>query len=633
MEQKLTKKQKTELVSEVWKEFKKRQEERKPFETQWQLNINFLIGNQYCDINSNNILKEIDKQYFWEEREVYNHIAPLIETRVAKLANVRPLMTVLPASDDEDDISNAKVCKDILLSLSNKLDFSKLIAQATRWSEICGTAFYKIVWNDSAGSVVGLSPLGEKIYEGDVDISVCSPFEIYPDSNSSADLNYCKSLIHARSYNVETIEQLWGIKVEGADIDSYALSSVHNNGVMAMSGFTKVSKTARHNQAMVIEKYEMPTKQYPNGRLIIVVENELVFNGELPYKNLKDGERGFPFVRQISMEQPSLFWGASVVDRTIPIQRAYNAVKNRKHEFMNRISMGVLTVEDGSIDIDNLEEEGISPGKILVYRQGSNVPRMLSTESLPTTFSEEEERLLDEFLNVSGVSDLFGSNSTAVANMSGVALQLLVEQENARISASGENIRFSAKEIAQHILRLYKQFVTHERMSRLVGTNGATNFFYWDKGNISSDDIAFETEGEAGQTVAQKRSMILDLLNRGILHDETGKLSNDMRHKILEMLGFGMWEDTLDNNALQIQKAKRENLELMLNKKEPEVLEVHDHDLHIQTHTSFMLGTDWEKAVKKNPKLQEMMLEHIRKHKQFNHLEIQAEQLTGVSSE
>ena len=44
-----------------------------------------------------------------------------------------------------------------------------------------------------------------------------------------------------------------------------------------------------------------------------------------------------------------------MVERAIPVQRAYNAVKNRKHEFLNRIAMGVLTVEDGSVDTDNLE--------------------------------------------------------------------------------------------------------------------------------------------------------------------------------------------------------------------------------------------------------------------------------------
>ena len=626
MEQKLTKKQQKELVSDVWKDFKRRQEERKPFETQWQLNINFLIGNQYCDINSNNILKEIDKQFYWEERAVYNHIAPLIETRVAKLANVRPSMTVLPASDDEDDISNAKVCKDILKSVSNKLDFSRLVSQATRWSEICGTAFYKVVWNDSAGSIVGLSPMGENIYEGDVDVLVCSPFEIYPDSNSCSDLNHCQSLIHARSYDTNVIEQLWGVKVEGQDIDSYALSSVHNNAI-TLGGFNKVSKTAKHNQAVVLEKYEMPSKEFPNGRLIVVVEDKLVFCGDLPYKNLKDGERGFPFIRQISVEQPSLFWGGSVIERTIPIQRAYNAVKNRKHEFMNRSTVGVLAVEDGSIDVDNLEEEGMSPGKILVYRQGSSMPTLMGSESIPVSFSEEEEKLLNEFLNVSGISDLFGTNTTELNNMSGVALQLLIEQENARISASGENISFAIKQVAQQILRLYKQFVTHQRMSRVVGINGSTNFFYWDRGNISSDDISFDTENEYAQTVAQKRSMILDILKEGLLHDENGKLSNSMRHKILEMLGFGVWEDTLDANTLQIQNARKENIDLATKGKQPEVLEIHDHDLHISTHTAFMLGGEWEKLKEKNKNIEQIMLEHIRKHKQFKALEQQANRL------
>lgn len=626
MEQKLTKKQQKELVSEVWKDFAKRKEERKPFENQWKLNINFLIGNQYCDVNSNSILKETDKQYFWEEREVFNHIAPLMESRTAKLALVKPTMAVLPASSDEDDVANAKVCRDILESLSSKLDFSKLVSSATYWSEVCGTAFYKIVWNSSKGSVVGLTSVGEKIFEGDVDIVICSPFEIFPDSNSSQSLQHCQSLIHAKSYDTDTIEKLWGVKVKGKDVDTFALSSVQNSG-LNLSGFSKISKTIRHNQAMVIEKYEMPSKNYPNGRLIVVVEDELVFNGELPYKNLKDGERGFPFVRQVAIEQPSLFWGGSIVERLIPIQRAYNTVKNRKHEFMNRTSMGVLAVEDGSVDIDLLEEEGIGPGKILVYRQGSNLPHMMNADVVPVSFSEEEEKLLAEFLQISGINDIFTSNTTQLATMSGVALQILIEQENARISASSENIKFAIKEIAQQMLRLCKQFVAGERISRIVGQNGVANFFYWNRGNITSDEVVFDSQSESVQTLSQKRSMVLELLDKGLLCDENGTLSNDMRQKVLDMLGFGIWEDSLDNNSLQVQKAKRENIALLEKGTVPEVLEIHDHNLHIQNHIGFMLGRDFEEASQKNPKLKQIMLNHIREHKQFFSLEKQAEQL------
>ncbi len=632
METKIKKTKQTkdaEIVREVWEDFRRRKEERRAFDAQWQLNINFVMGNHFCDINSSDVLRDIDRQYFWEEREVYNHIAPIVETRIAKLSSVRPSMTVLPATSDQEDISNARVSKDILESLIDKLDFSKKVSQATHWSEVCGTVFYKVIWNDSAGAVVGLTPLGDKIFEGDVDILVCPPFEIYPDSNTCADVTMCRSIIHARSYSVDTIEQMWGIKVPGSDIDTFALSSVHaNSGESNNGGLNKVSSTIKHNQAMVLEKYEMPSKEFPEGRLVIVLEDKLVFDGELPYKNLKDGERGLPFIRQISSQQPSLFWGSCMVDRIIPIQRAFNAVKNRKHEFINRLSMGVLTVEDGSIDVEQLQEEGISPGKILVYRQGSNVPRMLTTDSVPAIFGEEEQRLLNEFLTVSGVSDLLNStNSGSIANMSGIALQLLIDQEQARISASAEYIRFGVKELAQHILRLYKQFATHERVGRIVGSNGAVNFFYWERSNISSDDIAFDTENEMGQTVSQKRNMMLDILNRGLLHDENGKLSNSMRQKALEMLGFGIWEDALDNETLQLQKAKRENLSFVEQDTMPEVLDIHDHDLHIQAHTSFMLSGDFEKEAKKRSGLQKEMLEHVHLHKQFKKLEARAENL------
>ena len=619
-----------ELISEIKKDFERRQEERKPFTAQWQLNINFVMGNQYCGIGANDTLDDFDKQYFWQEREVYNHIAPLVETRLSKLAKVRPTMTVLPASGDEDDVSNAHICKNILESVSAKLDLSELVSQATRWSEICGTSFYKIVWNDSAGSVVGLTTLGEKIYEGDVDVVVCSPFEIYPDSNSCESLDNCKSLIHARAYHVDTIKKHWGVSVKGEDIDTYNLSNSQVAGGLGYaSKSAKMTKTVKHDHAMVIERYEMPTKEYPEGRLVIIAGDKLLYNDILPYKNLQNGERGFPFIRQISIGQPSLFWGTSIVERSIPVQRAYNAVKNRKHEFINRLCMGVMSVEDGSVDIENLEEEGLSPGKILVYRQGARAPQIMSSSSLPVDFRDEEDRLLNEFLNISGVSDLFGTNASAISNMSGVALQILLEQEDMRISSSGEYVKFAIKEIGRQILRMYKQFVTSQRMNKLIGENGTSKLFYWDNDTITSDDVVFETETEMGETVAQKRSMIFDLLQAGLLHDENGKLSNAMRLKILELLGFGIWEDALDNNNLQLEKAKRENIDFIENKI-PEVLEIHDHDLHINAHTAFMLSGEFDRLSKEKPEIREKMLQHIRTHKQYKKLTTLAENNTSI---
>jgi hypothetical protein len=159
-----------------------------------------------------------------------------------------------------------------------------------------------------------------------------------------------------------------------------------------------------------------------------------------------------------------------------------------------------------------------------------------------------------------------------------------------------------------------------QHTSRIIGENGNVEMFYWKGSDINSEEIAFETENEMNETLAQRRSMIFEILNAGLLNDEDGKLSNSMRSKILEQLGFGIWETSHDIKALQTNNATKENMKLIVDNVMSSPLDIDDHDIHISEHTAFMLGTEFEKAVKKNNVLLDMMLNHIREHK--NNLEL-----------
>lgn len=605
-----------QIVDEVLKDFEERQFERKSFESTWQLNINFFLGNQYCYVSPAGDIIENGKQYFWQEKEVYNHIANIIELRQSKLSRVRPTLTVIPFSDDERDIACAKTSKKILKAVSHNLNISKILSKGTMWSEICGTAFYKVDWNNNLGKVVGLNPAGGAIKEGDVEVSVVSPFEIYPDSSTYNSIEDCMSIIYARSFHKDTVKNIWGVDVEGKNLDVYSLDGLSISGGL---GYTSISnsmaKKVKKDQVVVLEKYEKPTIEYPNGRLIVVAGNKLVYNGELPYINKAENKRGFPFIRQVSIPTPNCFWGMSVIERCIPIQRAFNAVKNRKHEFMNRLTMGILAVEDGSVDVENLEEEGLSPGKVLIYRQGANGPKMLCSDNLPIDFKNEEEALLNEFKTVSGVNDFLNQSNLSYGNISGVALQLMIEQDDVKLSTSSEEIRYSAQEIAKQILRLYKQYAKLQHTSKIIGDNGTIELFYWSSSDINSEEVIFETENEINETLAQKRSMIFELLNSGLLADENGKITNTMRGKLLEQLGFGIWEATQDIKALQTKNASKENLQLLMSGKIEDPRDIDDNEVHIQEHISFILGNEFEKSKFKNPDVERLMLEHIRKHK------------------
>ena len=141
--------------------------------------------------------------------------------------------------------------------------------------------------------------------------------------------------------------------------------------------------------------------------------------------------------------------------------------------------------------------------------------------------------------------------------------------------------------------------------------------FYFNKNNISSDDIIFETENEIGETKAQKRNLIFELLNAGLLQNEEGKLTTRIKAKTLEMLGFGMWDTQYDLEELHMKKAGKENLSLITHFEIDEVLEVDNHSLHIDEHIAFMLGEEFNKSVKDNLDIKDKMLNHIKKHKEF----------------
>ena len=83
------------------------------------------------------------------------------------------------------------------------------------------------------------------------------------------------------------------------------------------------------------------------------------------------------FKKRTEVQDENVIYGKNgLVDLLVPLQREYNAIKNRRTEYLNRAIIGVVFVEDGSVDVDNLEEDGVAPGKIIIYRQGSDVPTL-----------------------------------------------------------------------------------------------------------------------------------------------------------------------------------------------------------------------------------------------------------------
>ena len=594
------------LVAEVNADFEARRRARKMLERGWELNMNFVSGNQFCDLTPEGELEEEQAAFFWQSRRCFNHIAPTLDTRLARLAKVRPSLEVRAFSDADDDMKTARLCSNILRSVKNRIDLDGVIARATLWSETCGTAFYKIVWNHEDGMVIGTDEAGHSVREGDVNVIALSPFEIYPDSLAAERMEDVGSIIHAKAVPVSYIRDKFGVETEGKTIADFPLMPFS-----AASGWKRPAdgdeRPVLEDAVILIERYIRPDGEHPDGRLEIVAADKLLYEGDLPYCNGDRGERIFPFVRQTCIALAGAFFGTSVVDRMIPLQRAYNAVRNRKHEFLNRLSTGVIAVEDGSVDAEELAEDGLYPGKVLVYRRGSEKPGFLDGGSIPAEFEKEEERLSGEFILVSGMSEISRNSANPTHVTSATGLQLLIDQDTNRMQMSVESVERAVRETGKQILHLYKQFAGARRVLRMTGTGGDTELVAFSQSDISADDVQFEPGYE--RTPEQKREDILSLLSLGLLQGENGTLSDDTRNRVLEALGFGSFENARDISHLHLKKAERENLALA--QRDVEADEYDDHALHRTEHVRALLS-----GAEHDDKVRGRILRHLASHRE-----------------
>ena len=105
-------------------------------------------------------------------------------------------------------------------------------------------------------------------------------------------------------------------------------------------------------------------------------QSQIVYNITIDkiYQFLENVDNSKPYLKDTPILDTIVYGKDGLVDKLKPYQNKYNIIKNRMYDYIRRCSEAMVIVEDGSIDVDSLEEEGLAPGKILVYRQGANTP-------------------------------------------------------------------------------------------------------------------------------------------------------------------------------------------------------------------------------------------------------------------
>ncbi len=629
---------KEDIIHDVLEKLEERRTEKSILEQQWTLNANFLVGNQYCEINTyRGEIEQLEPVYDWLEREAFNQIAPLIETRIANLKKINYMMKVKPATNELDDYAKAEVSTAILQHTQKISDFETKKNTMIWWNELCGNCFMLSWWDPNKGELFakekvteadaeGNIQTSERVYhEGDIDYGLITPYEIFPESVFKQTVEAQRSIILEQVKTVEDIYDLYGIKVKGSSVETFELTPVGSGGGFGYEN-TVVSLGHRtiENAEKVITYFERPSKHRPDGRMIIIVGDEhLVYYGNLPYKRI-------PIVQCICREVPGQFFGKSAIEDLIPRQRAFNGCLNRIHEYIKRIALGSLAVEEGSIDIEEYEENGLAPGAFLVYQSGKSPPVPIPNGNLPAEIMTERYNLKSDMEYVAGTSQLMVNGAVPSGVTSGTAINNLMEIDSTRLSLTGDYIRNSVRNLAVMWLEIYKRYANAKRVVKYVGSNDIGKALVWSREDINSYDVEYLTENELLMSEDMQKQRFFDALNMGLFTDADGRIPERVKLRAMEFMKIGNYSEIMNINSLQIQAAQREN-SFFEEGVIPEVSEFDEHEIHIDEHMRYMLQLDFHVMKRRKPEYAKAFENHLRQHKQIIAQERQAAMMEQIT--
>ncbi len=498
---------------------------------------------------------------------------------------------------------------------------------------MCGNCFWLSWWDKDKGEKIAIEHTvkidengikhNEKtaLYQGDLDYGLITPYEIYPESVFKQGVENQRSIILEQVKTVEDIYDLYGIKVEGSTVETFELTPQVTGGGF---GYENTVVTLGHrtvdNAQKVITYMEKPSKHCPNGKMIIIVgDDNLVYYGDLPYKRI-------PIVQTVCVETAGQFFGKSIIERLIPLQRSYNGCINRIHEFIKRIAIGGHIAEEGSIDIEEYEQNGQAPGALLVYKVGSNPPIPIPNGQLPSEIMQERYNLKSDMEYVAGVSQLMVNGATPSGVTSGTAIQNLMEIDNTRLSLTGDHIRNSIRKLAIVWLEIYKIYATTRRIINYIGANNIGKAIAWNSEDINSYDVEYITENELLMSEEMQKQRFMEFYNMGLFTDDDGRIPMRVKLRAMEYGKIGNYTDMLNINLLQMQCAQRENV-FFESGVVPEVSDFDEHQIHIEEHLRYILQMDFQMLKMKKPDYAKALEEHLKQHKQIVEQEEQKKML------
>jgi len=529
------------LVAWIQSEYGKCKTARKLDEQEWYLQLAFYNGHQYSSWatrgNAQVLAEEPNREGI--PRVTVNRIEPIIRTEIAKTTSGHTSATVLPASNDDDDLMAAQAAEQIWESIYDRLNFQTDILQKGEfWRATTGNGFIKTFWNPSV-KVQSSNPFMPST--GDVDQEVVTPFHLFVPDLQEEDIEKQPYLFNVYTKSPQWVKSTFG-SVLPKDFNPTKISASEIMSAALMDA--KGGNDARQDAVLVIEMWAKPNgcPMLPNGGLVTIVDNEIVQLAEngIPYRH---GQYPFAHLQGIATGK---FYRRSVIKSLIPIQREYNRLRSQIIQAKNMMAKPQMMYTEGSVDPRKITARA---GIWIPVRPGFDKPQPVPIQPLPNYVINEVQQLQADFEDISGQHQVSRGESGGVT--AATAINYLQERDDAYLTAVFSSIEAAVEKCARQALTLFVQYVDQPRIIKITGDDGSFDAMVVSGADVASGtDIRVESGSALPTSKSARQALITDWMKMGFISPQDG----------LGILDMGMLRKYYNVIKMDENQASRENL-------------------------------------------------------------------------
>ena len=606
-----------ELATEIQKKYTVgKQRHKEPFEKTWFISNCFVMGQHYVTYNAvERIFQSAISAPEHRKKATINWPFAYYRRTKSKLTAGRPVITVYPATNDQEDKDRAKVSNHLIDYLWEKLEIQELRSELVGWMLKCGCAIYHPHWNPLAGEKIKDIETGREFNRGEVAVEVISPLELVIDPYATK-MSNARWLIWSKLRPANWIKQAYPNKPTPTKQTKTTSTPTYERRfqeVVGVFGFTSqgtqmATEDGKNDDAMVLihQYWERPTTEHPNGRLVVSTDDYILLQTDCPYSDL-------PFIKCDEIEVEGRFWGMATVEQTIPLTRNLN--KARSEQMENRILARpkILTPKTCNIPDSAFTDEA---GEFIKYDIGprGEAPTILNPTPPSNAHTEDIKQTTLELQELSGWHEV-SRGMLPSADTSGRAIELLQYSDDSQIASTMRQLERSDEKLARWMLHIARKYYTEERTIRIVGKDNELLVEKVLGENIEGrtfDADYYDVRVKTGSGFLKSREDAKREVEWGLA---TGLLKPDKDMRVIrQMIEFPTTDAMLNSDNLDEQWAQKENALLAQGRQDIAPREYEDHAVHIDQHNRYRKTTQYRELMETAPQIDKLFQQHMLIH-------------------